>query len=351
MIDVNLSGTFIMSRAVAPHGHAWLGLDRQYHVAQRRCARVPTPGAYPASKAAVALLTQHFALVARPARHARQCRDTGFIDAGMGAAIYEDPEVRAVADGASRWARSGRPKTSPKRSPSSCPTRPLHHRTSADGGRGRIVQPQESPAAQAPPVAAMPRTRSLPIDCAALPAVRDCAQAIVAAIAEHGSDSERLAPCIRAALATLMREPDLLELGIAAARATTSRSRRYLYFRWRAFDPDFRGAEGTHDSAARPRHLGNTVGVSRAAFDTWLCAQATTVACPVSPSCASTDDRVLERGDFAIVDAARGYPQLHGAQLTGRTASPSSTERTSADRHYYQPDAEDLRGQAGTQCP
>ena len=60
-------------------------------------------------------------------------------------------------------------------------------------------------------------------------AVRDCAQAIIAAIAEHGNDNAALAPCIRAALATLMREPDLLERGIARQGNNVAFS-RYLYY-------------------------------------------------------------------------------------------------------------------------
>jgi hypothetical protein len=53
-------------------------------------------------------------------------------------------------------------------------------------------------------------------------AVRDCAQAIIAAIAEHGNNSAAIAPGIRAALATLMKEPDLLERGVER-QGTTSR--------------------------------------------------------------------------------------------------------------------------------
>jgi len=59
----------------------------------------PDAGAYPASKAAVALLTQHLALVLGPHGIRVNAVAPGFIDAGMGAAIYHDPEVRSARSG------------------------------------------------------------------------------------------------------------------------------------------------------------------------------------------------------------------------------------------------------------
>ena len=60
-------------------------------------------------------------------------------------------------------------------------------------------------------------------------AVRGCAQAIIAAIAEHRNDSSAIAPGIRAALATLMKEPDLLERGIERRGNNVAFSRSLYY--------------------------------------------------------------------------------------------------------------------------
>jgi NAD(P)-dependent dehydrogenase (short-subunit alcohol dehydrogenase family) len=95
VIDVNLVGSVIMSRAV---GRRMLARRSGAIVNITSInAVVPSPdaGAYPASKAGVALLTQHFALVLGPHGIRVNAVAPGFIDAGMGAAIYADPEVRA----------------------------------------------------------------------------------------------------------------------------------------------------------------------------------------------------------------------------------------------------------------
>ena len=96
VIDVNLTGTFIMSRAVGRRmmqrgSGAIVNLTSLNAIAPS-----PDAGAYPASKAAVALLTQHFALALGPHGIRVNAVAPGFIDAGMGAAIYEDAEVRTV---------------------------------------------------------------------------------------------------------------------------------------------------------------------------------------------------------------------------------------------------------------
>jgi len=51
---------------------------------------------------------------------------------------------------------------------------------------------------------------------ASKPAIRDCAQSIVAAIASHGNDGPALGRAIKASLRELMSRPDLLEIGIPA---------------------------------------------------------------------------------------------------------------------------------------
>jgi NAD(P)-dependent dehydrogenase (short-subunit alcohol dehydrogenase family) len=96
VIDVNLVGTFIMARAV---GRRMIerGSGSIVNITSLNAvAPSADAGAYPASKAAVALLTQHLALVLGPHGIRVNAVAPGFIDAGMGAAIYTDPDVRAA---------------------------------------------------------------------------------------------------------------------------------------------------------------------------------------------------------------------------------------------------------------
>jgi NAD(P)-dependent dehydrogenase (short-subunit alcohol dehydrogenase family) len=94
VIDVNLVGTFIMSRAVGRRMIERRSGAMVNITSINAVAPSPDAGAYPASKAAVALLTQHFALVLGPHGIRVNAVAPGFIDAGMGAAIYADPKVR-----------------------------------------------------------------------------------------------------------------------------------------------------------------------------------------------------------------------------------------------------------------
>jgi NAD(P)-dependent dehydrogenase (short-subunit alcohol dehydrogenase family) len=96
VIDVNLVGTFIVSRAV---GRRMIrrGTGAIVNVTSLNAiAPSPDAGAYPASKAAVALLTQHFALVLGPHGIRVNAVAPGFIEGGMSAGIYADAEVRAT---------------------------------------------------------------------------------------------------------------------------------------------------------------------------------------------------------------------------------------------------------------
>jgi NAD(P)-dependent dehydrogenase (short-subunit alcohol dehydrogenase family) len=96
VLDVNLVGTFIMARAVGRR-MATRGSGAIVNITSLN-AVAPSldAGAYPASKAAVALLTQHLALVLGPHGVRVNAVAPGFIDAGMSAPIYADPAARAT---------------------------------------------------------------------------------------------------------------------------------------------------------------------------------------------------------------------------------------------------------------
>lgn len=99
VVDVNLTGCFLAVRAAA----------RRMRAQRRGCivnitsingvAPGPNAGAYGATKAAVALLTQQMALEWAPDGLRVNAVAPGLIDAGMSEPIYADPAVRAAREG------------------------------------------------------------------------------------------------------------------------------------------------------------------------------------------------------------------------------------------------------------
>ena len=93
--EVNLVGVFLMSREVGARMAA-RGSGAIVNITSLNAVQTsPDAGAYPATKAAVAKLTEQFALVLGPSGVRVNAVGPGFIDAGMSAPIYRDPEVRA----------------------------------------------------------------------------------------------------------------------------------------------------------------------------------------------------------------------------------------------------------------
>lgn len=100
VVDVNLNGVFIVTRAVARR-MVERGSGAIVNITSLNAvAPSPDAGAYPATKAAVALLTEHFALALAPRGVRVNAVAPGFIDAGMSAPIYADADVREVRGGA-----------------------------------------------------------------------------------------------------------------------------------------------------------------------------------------------------------------------------------------------------------
>lgn len=107
VVDVNLVGTFIVSRAVARR-MAGKGGGAIVNITSLNAVAIsPDAGAYPATKAAVATLTEHMALSLAPLGIRVNAVAPGFIDAGMSAPIYRDPEVRKVRSAAVPAGRLG----------------------------------------------------------------------------------------------------------------------------------------------------------------------------------------------------------------------------------------------------
>ncbi|WP_129775378.1 SDR family NAD(P)-dependent oxidoreductase [Peristeroidobacter soli] len=107
VVEVNLIGCFISAKAVARR-MVGRGSGSIINITSINAVHPgPGAGAYPASKAAVASLTQHMSLEWAPAGLRINAIAPGFIDAGMSAPIYADPKVRKLRGGAVPQRRLG----------------------------------------------------------------------------------------------------------------------------------------------------------------------------------------------------------------------------------------------------
>ena len=99
VIDVNLTGTFLVARAVA---RRWIAAGRPGAIvnvsSMNGVAAGPNAGAYGASKAGIALLSAQMALEWGPAGIRVNAVAPGLIDAGMSEPIYADPVTRAARE-------------------------------------------------------------------------------------------------------------------------------------------------------------------------------------------------------------------------------------------------------------
>lgn len=99
VVEVNLTGTFIVARAAA---RRWISDGRPGVIvnvtSMNGVAAGPNAGSYGASKAAVALLTAQMALEWGPHGIRVNAVAPGLIDAGMSGPIYADPETREARE-------------------------------------------------------------------------------------------------------------------------------------------------------------------------------------------------------------------------------------------------------------
>lgn len=95
VVDINLTGTFVSARAAARRmAAAGLAGSIVNITSMNGVAPGPNAGAYGATKAAVALLTQQMAVEWGPKGIRVNAVAPGLIDAGMSEPIYADPEFR-----------------------------------------------------------------------------------------------------------------------------------------------------------------------------------------------------------------------------------------------------------------
>ena len=110
VVDVNLTGTFVTARAVA---RRLVAAGRPGAIvavtSMNGVAPGPNAGAYGATKAGVARLTQQMALEWGPHAIRVNAVAPGLIDGGMAAPIYADPEVRRRREARFPLGRLGEP--------------------------------------------------------------------------------------------------------------------------------------------------------------------------------------------------------------------------------------------------
>jgi predicted metal-dependent enzyme (double-stranded beta helix superfamily) len=165
--------------------------------------------------------------------------------------------------------------------------------------------------------------------------IRDCAQAIAAAIARHGSDGEALGAAIKASLRHLVAMPNLLELGIPREGNNVAFS-QYLYF-----DGDLSIIifEVPNGKTIPPHDHGiwETLSVYRGRIRHVVYERVDDQTVPGAAELRVAEDRELERGDFAIVAPPADIHSFTALSdgTYGITVVSGAYKR---DRHYYQPE-------------
>ena len=167
-------------------------------------------------------------------------------------------------------------------------------------------------------------------------AVRDCAQAILAAIAKHGNDGAAIGPGIRAALATLIKEPDLLERGIDRQGNNVAFS-RYLYYDGELSILIYEVPKG-RPIPAHDHGIWETLSVYRGRLRHTVYARTDDGGVPGVANLRVEEEAELGPGDFAIVSPP--------ADIHSFTALDEGTYGITvvngaykAERHYYDPAA------------
>ena len=142
-------GTFLMSREVGARMAA-RGSGAIVNITSLNAVQTsPDAGAYPATKAAIAKLTEQFALALGPRGVRVNAVGPGFIDAGMSTPIYRDPGVRKLRSAAVPAGRigTGADVAAAVVLPGVRRGR-LYPRPASSGRRRRILQPEASVAPQ-----------------------------------------------------------------------------------------------------------------------------------------------------------------------------------------------------------
>lgn len=164
---------------------------------------------------------------------------------------------------------------------------------------------------------------------------RDCARDIVAAIALHGRDAVKLGDALRLPIAKLAACPGLVEQGAPRTGNNVDVS-YYLYFDGELSILLYRVPKGK-TIPAHDHGIWETVSVYRGRIRHVVYERIDDGAVPGRAELRAIDDRVLERGDLAIVAPPTDIHSFtaldddtYGITVVNGPYKP--------DRHYYQPD-------------
>jgi predicted metal-dependent enzyme (double-stranded beta helix superfamily) len=164
---------------------------------------------------------------------------------------------------------------------------------------------------------------------------RECARDIAAAIVRHGGDAAMLGDALRAPIAQLALSPNLVERGAPRAGNNVDVS-YYLYFDGQLSILLYRVPKGK-TIPAHDHGTWETVSVYRGRIRHIVYERLDEGAVPGKAELRAIDDRILERGDLAIVAPP--------ADIHSFTALDDDTYGITVvngpykpDRHYYQPE-------------
>jgi len=164
---------------------------------------------------------------------------------------------------------------------------------------------------------------------------RDCARAIVEAMARDADDVQRLGVAIKRALEPLIAQPDLIARGIPRMGNNVSFS-RYLYF-----DGDLSillfAIPKNRPIPPHDHGIWETLTVYRGRVHHVLYERADDGEVPGTAELQLKEDRILERGDFAIVAPPADIHSFTGLSEENYGVTVVSGSYKS-ERHYYQPE-------------
>lgn len=166
-------------------------------------------------------------------------------------------------------------------------------------------------------------------------AVRDCAAEIIEALKRAGGDAASVTAGLREPMRKLMARPDLLTLGVPRQGNNVAVS-YYLYFDGRMSILLYQVPKG---KAIQPHDHGiwESVFVYRGRLKHTVYERIDNGAEPGVAELRAIDDRILERGDCAVVAPPA---DIHGfSALADETWGITVVDGAyKADRHYYQPE-------------
>jgi predicted metal-dependent enzyme (double-stranded beta helix superfamily) len=174
--------------------------------------------------------------------------------------------------------------------------------------------------------------------------VKDCADALIAAIGRCGDDVDRLRQEFKAPMARLMTRPDLLSVGIPRQGNNVAFS-QYLYYDGQLSILLYQVPKDK-PIPAHDHGIWETVFVYRGRLKHVVYQRMDDGSKPGFADLKVTDDRILEQGEMALVAPPHDIHSFTG--LTDETFGITVVNAAyKPDRHYYNPERKtyEVKGQ------